>query len=438
MKKNQRNSLWFLFFLLALSLASPVSAQVVSGTSLITSGQAGVVLDPFGTAAGNTGEARFKELVANGVNYIGFKSADLLSANVVWTLPSVDGTSGQVLQTDGAGLLSWVTGGGGGGAPTGATYTVMSLDATLSAERVLSAGTGITLTDGGANGNATLAVNQAFAPTWTGAHIFSLNDALNASVTDLMTLTHSTTGVAAANIGTGLLFRAEDSIGNTDDAVRLSGILTTATSGSEASSFTISTRTGGGALTEKVRVDNVGNVGIGRTDSANLLAVSGSSTGSRGIFIDNTNTAGYGVFRINSGNADAAVGMAIHYFGSTWTDSGGARRPSQTTVEGFEINGIAIAAPNVNGIINFFAGGVASSNEAMRITSSRNIHIGTTAGNANAILDVTSTTKAFMPPRMTTTQRDAISSPTAGMQIFNITTNKLNIYTTIWEAVTSG
>lgn len=58
--------------------------------------------------------------------------------------------------------------------------------------------------------------------------------------------------------------------------------------------------------------------------------------------------------------------------------------------------------------------------------------------NANAILDCQSTTKAFMPPRMTTTQRDAIASPTAGMVIFNSTTAKLNVYTTAWEAVTSA
>lgn len=58
--------------------------------------------------------------------------------------------------------------------------------------------------------------------------------------------------------------------------------------------------------------------------------------------------------------------------------------------------------------------------------------------NANAVLDCQSTTKPFMPPRMTTTQRDAVASPTAGMVIYNSTTNKLNVYTTAWEAVTSA
>ena len=48
-------------------------------------------------------------------------------------------------------------GGGGGGAPTDAEYVVMSLSGTLTDERVLAAGTGISLTDGGAGSNATIA-----------------------------------------------------------------------------------------------------------------------------------------------------------------------------------------------------------------------------------------------------------------------------------------
>jgi hypothetical protein len=48
-------------------------------------------------------------------------------------------------------------GGGGGGAPTNATYVTLSTDPTLTAERVLTAGTGISLTDGGPGGPVTIA-----------------------------------------------------------------------------------------------------------------------------------------------------------------------------------------------------------------------------------------------------------------------------------------
>jgi DNA-binding transcriptional regulator/RsmH inhibitor MraZ len=40
---------------------------------------------------------------------------------------------------------------------------------------------------------------------------------------------------------------------------------------------------------------------------------------------------------------------------------------------------------------------------------------------------------------MTSTQRDAISSPTAGLVIYNSTSNKLNFYNgSAWEVVTSA
>ena len=50
------------------------------------------------------------------------------------------------------------------------------------------------------------------------------------------------------------------------------------------------------------------------------------------------------------------------------------------------------------------------------------------AVNASALLTLNSTTKGFLPPRMTTTQRDAIASPTQGLIIHNTTTEQLNGY----------
>jgi hypothetical protein len=59
--------------------------------------------------------------------------------------------------------------------------------------------------------------------------------------------------------------------------------------------------------------------------------------------------------------------------------------------------------------------------------------------NAAAQLQVDSTTRGFLPPRMTTAQRDAITSVPAGLMIYNTSTNKLNFFNgSAWEAVTSA
>ena len=64
------------------------------------------------------------------------------------------------------------------------------------------------------------------------------------------------------------------------------------------------------------------------------------------------------------------------------------------------------------------------------LTSYAQVGIGTSS--PNAALDVTSTTNGFLPPRMTTTQRDAIASPAVGLVIFNTSTNYLNFYNGFW------
>lgn len=108
--------------LLLLLLPAIVSGQNPTGPR--------VDIVPSGTGSGQTGELRFYELLANGTNYAGFKSADNLSANLIWRLPTADGSSGQVLQTDGAGNLSFGAGGGGGSGcvPTGAAGEVLFSD----------------------------------------------------------------------------------------------------------------------------------------------------------------------------------------------------------------------------------------------------------------------------------------------------------------------
>jgi hypothetical protein len=54
--------------------------------------------------------------------------------------------------------------------------------------------------------------------------------------------------------------------------------------------------------------------------------------------------------------------------------------------------------------------------------------IGTTSPNASALLDVSSTAKGFLPPRMTTAQINAISTPAEGLIAYNTTISHLCVY----------
>jgi hypothetical protein len=66
--------------------------------------------------------------------------------------------------------------------------------------------------------------------------------------------------------------------------------------------------------------------------------------------------------------------------------------------------------------------------------------IGDNAVNfASAILEVKSTTQGFLPPRMTTTQINAIASPANGLEVYNTTLNCPCFYNgTSWRQVTNS
>jgi hypothetical protein len=159
--------------------------------------------------------------------------------------------------------------------------------------------------------------------------------------------------------------------------------------------------------TVRMTVNNSGNFGLGVVNTEGRLHVrsANSDTPAETLFVDQFNAAGTDR-AVLSVTPDAANNLVT--LNSTGTNSGG---------------------------FVFSSGGT----ERMRMTAAGNLGVGTSTPNAAALLDVTSTTKGFLPPRMTTTQRDAITSPPAGLLIYNTSTNKLNVrVASSWEAVTSA
>ncbi len=62
------------------------------------------------------------------------------------------------------------------------------------------------------------------------------------------------------------------------------------------------------------------------------------------------------------------------------------------------------------------------------LTASAQMGIGTVTPNSSAQLDVTSTSKGLLVPRLTNTEMNSISSPVAGLQVYNTTKSCLYTY----------
>jgi len=122
---------------ISANIGTSISDGVVNIYSggFLTPGVVNIGNDPVYNAGTST-TLRLMEARMNGVEYVGFKAPDSLSVSTTYTLPLSDGLAGQVLSTNGAGILSWntVTGTTGqeilqGGNAFGLPVTIGSTDA---------------------------------------------------------------------------------------------------------------------------------------------------------------------------------------------------------------------------------------------------------------------------------------------------------------------
>ena len=69
----------------------------------------------------------------------------------------------------------------------------------------------------------------------------------------------------------------------------------------------------------------------------------------------------------------------------------------------------------------------ADGNSIYNSATQKSVGIGTTTVDGSAVLELKSVTKGFLPPRLSTTQRDAITIPAVGLCVFNTNTNALEV-----------
>lgn len=133
-----------------------------------------------------------------------------------------------------------------------------------------------------------------------------IDDANNATLTDVVVVTHTTTGAPGAGIGTSLLLRAEGS-GGTQNAARLVGVLTNVGAGTEVGALDVYTRTGGAALAVAWRFGGDGSL-IPQTLGNDF----GSTTLRPDVFVRGINTSNRSVVAAGVDNL-AATDVVVIY-----------------------------------------------------------------------------------------------------------------------------
>jgi hypothetical protein len=83
-------------------LSTTATGTVLTLSDSATTSTVNLIID-------NDKEIRFREATANGTNYVSLSAPASLSADLTFTLPATDGTVGQVLSTNGSGVLSFIT-----------------------------------------------------------------------------------------------------------------------------------------------------------------------------------------------------------------------------------------------------------------------------------------------------------------------------------------
>jgi len=103
-----------------------------------------------------------------------------------------------------------------------------------------------------------------------------------------------------------------------------------------------------------------------------------------------------------------------------------------TVVDAGNLSGTTLKSTVINSSLTS-VGTIASLTTGAIINSGKLIVGASSAASATAVLESSSTTQGFLPPRMTEAQRDAIISPAAGLMIWNTTDVKLQVYSgSLW------
>ena len=215
---------------------------------------------------------------------------------------------------------------------------------------------------------------------------------------------------------------------------------------------------------------STGNVGIGTSSPASRLTVLNPSNTVAALIGGGTSTPGWiGIGTVNSGALPIIQGYnnAVNASNTISLNPSGGNVLIGTATDSsykLDVNGtariqgifyasnpvassyIADFGGTTNGMVFQNAGGVnrtqlkgfSSGIETIRLDVLGGAMFGSGTLEPSAQVTINSTTKGFLPPRMTTAEINAISTPATGLTVFNITLNTICFYNgTSWQKVTS-
>jgi hypothetical protein len=192
----------------------------------------------------------------------------------------------------------------------------------------------------------------------------------------------------------------------------------TAESGSNAgSNFAIRAYSDAGTLlnTPVFIQRSTGNVGINTLTGTAKLQVVGSGATSATTSLLVQDSAGNALLQcyddgsVNIGRTNAIVTFNQGY-NNTFNQNRLSLYSATTNIRGINAGGQGLIVSKNSGITDLYP---------------------------SSIFSIDSTTQGFLPPRMTTAQKLAIATPAAGLMIYDTNLNKLCVYTTAWETITS-
>jgi hypothetical protein len=171
-------------------------------------------------------------------------------------------------------------------------------------------------------------------------------------------------------------------------------------------------------------------------NQANLILCH-DGTSSRGNLLINTTTdAGFrldvnGIGRFGVGAASSSVTIGQTAVNNGYIINATGYAASQYAYRFNNINGgVALFGGNNQTVIHRLDGGYQGST-TLQINGSSTVS--GTSQLTSSILELNSTIQGFLPPRMTTTQKNAIASPAAGLMVYDTTLNVISYYNgTIW------